>query len=158
MPRDRIIRIEDTDVVVGRGRAKREIQLPPFSYSGVPQAHSASGRWHPYVPVQILWAQVTARVGGNAEFEILTSNIASMSTTGADSRVMASVQLNGNYTLTKFSGLSDAYTGAGHVSTIEQYTVTPNQWISVKCIANDSCEDVVITLIGREMAQEGREA
>lgn len=146
MPRDRIIRIEDTDVVVARGRGNREIQLPPFSYSGVPQVHSFSGRWHPYVPVQILWAQVTARVPGSAEFELLTSNISSMSTTGAESRVMATLQLNDNYTLTKFTG------------TIEQYTVTPEQWIGIKCIGNDTCEDVVITLVGREMAQEGREA
>lgn len=158
MPRDRIIRIEDTDVVVGSGRAKREIQLPPFSYSGVPQANSFSGRWHPYVPVQILWAQVTARVPGVAEFEILTSNIASMSTTGAETRVLATFQLNGNYTLTKFAGLNNPYSSTATIGTIEQYTVTPNQWIAVKCIGNDSCEDVVITLIGREMAQEGREA
>lgn len=146
MARDRIIRIEDSDIVVGRGRGKREIQLPPFSYSGPPPAGSFSGRWHPYVPIQILWAQVTARVAGHAEFELLTSNIASFSTEGADSRVMATILLDDKYTLTKFTG------------TIEQYTVTPEQWIGIKCTENDTCEDVVITLIGREMAQEGREA
>jgi hypothetical protein len=146
MARDRIIRVSDTDVVVGKGRGARQVQLPPFSYSGIPVVGSYSGRWHPYVPLNLLWAQCTSRVSGTAEFEIWTSNIAAFSTTSADARVLATIQLSNNYTLTTFTG------------TIEQFAVTREQWICIKCIENDTCEDVVISMIGEEMRQEGKEA
>jgi hypothetical protein len=146
MANNRIIRIEDKDVVVGKGRGAKEIQLPPFSYSGTPSLGSQSGRWHPYVPLHLMWIQITSRVSGSARFEILTSNIASFSPTASDTTVLTTVGIDGQYSLTQLTG------------TIEQYAITRNQWIAVKCVHNTSCEDVVITMIGRQMGQEGREA
>lgn len=141
----RIIRVEDTDVVTGRARGRSNVLLPPFSFSGTPPAGSQSGRWPAHMSFKLMWIQVTARVAGTATFDLLTSNV-SFAEDAPDYKLLTTVSLNNsNYALFNLT------------KTIEQFTVTREQWLSVKCIDNDTCEDIVINITARPMNQEAQE-